>query len=221
MEIEKNKVYSYSIKYLFLYRGDQTEMIYNMIQPFTENQYLFNLLTESVIFIDVDSKPAFTNLMRTEFNKIQTLPALVDVIFNTVFTATNEISSLLQDLLDDLRNVCNQPWDTGFFNNEGTKNYSHCLTEKIHCKNQIDLTDQAGLQQYMNEYNDQNKKRDEIHISSSIPIYNGKHVQIKDDKIKEYKSSNTINYNDVKLKENTASNPMNTFNLNQMQLDLA
>ena len=37
--------YSYSIKYIFLYRSDNIQSIYNYIKPFTEDNRLFELLT--------------------------------------------------------------------------------------------------------------------------------------------------------------------------------
>ena len=150
--------------------------------------------------------------MQTEFNKIQSLPALVDVIFNTVIIKIDEISSLLNELLIDLTNVCNQPaWDAGFLNNnnnipEYEMKFTNYLTEKLHPENGLNITNTAALQQYMDDYVRDNMTRQEINFPKQS-VYNDKPVVIKDKPDKTIQYNNEVNQNNI--------------NLNQMQLDLA
>ena len=188
--------YSYSIKYIFLYRSDNIQSIYNYIKPFTEDNRLFELLTQTIIFVDIDSNLPFTDPMRTEFAKIPLSPALIYTITGEVITDAGLIMTTLSDLYNDLIQSIENCWDN-VFSNSDCKRDDHYISEIYAMGSGFDINDQATIQNYANQYLKENKDRIDYNPqkkpSGNIP-------QMKDRPVKENNSQNQgINLNNLNL----------------------
>lgn len=188
--------YSYSIKYIFLYRTDHNQTIHSMIQPFTADDRLFELLTQTVIFVDIDSNLPFTETMRTEFAKIHSSPALIYVITGEVITDGGLIMTTLSDIYNDLIQTLENCWDNALMEAECNRD-DHYISEIYSSGTGFDLNDQASIQQFANEYLNANKERIDYNYKNnnigSIP-------QLKDKPIKETNiPKQSLNLNNLNL----------------------
>lgn len=188
--------YSYSIKYIFLYRSDHIQNIYNIIKPFTEDKRLFDLLTQTVIFVDIDSNLPFTDVMKSEFTKIKSSPALIYTITGEVITDVGLIVTTLKDLYNDLIQSIENCWDN-VFSDSDCKRDDHYISEIYAMGSGFDINDQATIQNYANQYLKENKDRIDYSppnkLSGNIP-------QMKDRPIKENNAQQQgINLNNLNL----------------------
>ena len=192
----RDTVYSYSIKYIFLYRTDHSQDIYNFIKPFTIDDRLFELLRQTIIFVDIDSNLPFTEAMRTEFAKVKKSPALIYTITGEVITDEGFIMTTLSDIYNDLIQSIENCWDNVFMNSD-CKRDDHYISEIYAMNSGFDLSDQATIQNYANQYLNENKDRIDYNppkeMSGNIP-------QIKERPLKENKTPRqNLNLNNLNL----------------------
>lgn len=193
MQQSRDYEYSYSIRYIMLYRHDHTNMVYNLIKPFTVDDKLFDRLTSTVIFVDTESNIPLTQLMQEEFSKIPGSPALIDTITGSIIIGDNmDNINMIANVMNDIYNECvmcvNLSWDTPFDNSVCERD-DHYITEQMYnAVGGFDTTDVMALQEYATNYQQANKAKDEINFPKRTVNMGTPTATIKDKPDKQSKT---------------------------------
>ena len=197
MQQSRDYDYSYSIRYIMLYRHDHTNMVYNLIKPFTVDDKLFDRLTSTVIFVDTESNIPLTKLMQQEFSKIPGSPALIDTITGSIIIGDNmDNINMIANVMNEIYNECvmcvNLSWDTPFDNSVCERD-DHYITEQMmyNARSGFDSTDLMALQEYANKYKEANKEKEKIDFPKPAVNMGTATVTIKDKPDKSIKQSKT------------------------------
>lgn len=187
-----------------VYRHDHTNVVYNLIQPFTVNDNLFKRLLDVIIFVDTESQIPLTQDMQQEFGKITASPALIYVITGDVLTDLNMIISEMNNVYNECVESLNTVWYSPFDESICTRD-DHYISEQIYRANDMDTTNLAALENYARQYQEENKQQSKPSFQNQI-VSRGDMSIIKDKPDKTYNN---------KVKSNN-----NKVNLNNLQINL-
>lgn len=196
MQQSRDYEYSYSIRYIMLYRHDHTNMVYNLIKPFTVDDKLFDRLTSTVIFVDTESNIPLTHLMQEEFSKIPGSPALIDTITGSIIIGDNmDNINMIANVMNDIYNECvmcvSLSWDIPFDNSVCERD-DHYITEQMYnALGGFDTTNVMALQEYATNYQKANKEKEKINFPKQAVNMGTPNVTIKDKPDKSIKQSKT------------------------------
>lgn len=180
----KDTTYTYSIMYIMIYRHTQSDLIYELIKPFTVNDRLFQKLLDVIIFVDTESGIPFTQLMNTEFSKIKGSPAMIRVVGCDIITDMNEITEIMRDVYNECVSSLSIDFEQPFDNSICQRD-DHYITEQIYNNSSVmDATNSDLLQNYATQYQQENLNRTQIQYPKQ-PVSTGPTcAQIKDVPIK-------------------------------------
>ena len=201
MQQSRDINYSYSTRYIMVYRHDHTNMVYNLIKPFTVDDRLFEKLTESVIFVDTESNIPLTQTMQEVFSKIPGSPAIIDTITGSVTIGDNMNNiNLIANMMNDIYNECissvNSGWDYPFDESDCQRD-DHYITEQMYnVMDGFDSTNTLMLQEYASNYQKANKSVEKINFPEQTVHMGTQSVPIKD---KPDKVLGKVNLNQMKL----------------------
>lgn len=180
----KETTYTYSIMYIMVYRHTQSDLIYELIKPFTVDDRLFQKLLDVMIFVDTESGIPFTQAMNKEFSKIKSSPAMIRVVGCDIITDMNEITEIMKEVYNECVNSLSidfeQPFDNSICHRD-----DHYITEQIYNNSSVmDATNSDLLQNYATQYQQENLNRTQIQYPKQ-PVSTGPLcAQIKDVPIK-------------------------------------
>lgn len=180
----KETTYTYSIKYIMIYRHAQSDLVYNMIKPFTVDDRLFQKLLDIMIFVDTESGIAFTPLMNKEFSQIKKSPAIIRVVGCDIITEMKDITEIMNEVYNECVNSLNinfeQPFDNTIYTRE-----DHYITEQIYNNPSVmDTTNGGLLQDYATKYQQDNLNRTQLSYPEQPVSTGAQCAQIKDVPIK-------------------------------------
>lgn len=198
MQDRREKDYTFSTKYICVYRNVHQPIIYNLIKPFTANCDLFEQLLQTIIFVDIDQKQLpFTDIMIEQFSKLKASPSLIYTISGEIITDEQLIMATFFDVYNDIITVLNSQLDDVFKNDcNGNGGY---ITEIWNLKSGFDLDNVNDIQNYVNQYNYENKKQKEDYSykpqASTHTITQLKEVPLKSSVDKQNIDLNNLNLN--------------------------
>lgn len=180
----KETTYTYSIKYIMIYRHAQSDLVYNMIKPFTVDDRLFQKLLDIMIFVDTESGIAFTPLMNKEFSQIKKSPAIIRVVGCDIITEMKDITEIMNEVYNECVNSLSidfeQPFDNTIYTRE-----DHYITEQIYNNPSVmDTTNGGLLQDYATKYQQDNLNRTQLSYPKQPVSTGAQCAQIKDVPIK-------------------------------------
>lgn len=195
---EREKDYTFSTKYICVYRNVHQPIIYNLIKPFTANRDMFEQLLQTIIFVDIDQKYLpFTDVMIEQFGKLKASPSLIYTISGEIITDEQLIMATFFDIYNDIVAVLNSPLDD-VFNNDCNGNGGY-ITEIYNLKSGFDLDNVNDIQNYVNQYNYENKKQKEDYPykpqASTTTITQLKEIPMKSSVDKQNIDLNNLNLN--------------------------
>lgn len=177
-DIENGKNKSYSIKYIMVYHHNHSNIVYNLIKPFTQDDNLFKKLLDIVVFIDTESQIPLTHEMQEEFSKITGSPALINTIYGEVITDLNSIMMYMNDVYNDCIMSLNTNWNSVF--GEEYKGDDHYISEQLSANDFYTSINSSYINDYTRQYQEANKSREKYNFTPQV-VANGEHnVQIKD-----------------------------------------
>lgn len=151
---------SYSLQYILVYRHVHTNLVYDLIKPFTQDDMLFQQLLETVIFVDTETPHLeFTDLMKNEFSKIHSSPALICVVGGNIITDCNIIAEIMSNIYNDCVNALSNTWMNQPFDNSICKRNDHYISEQLFNPSVLYTTDSASFDNYVAQYQQENKER--------------------------------------------------------------
>lgn len=200
----KETTYTYSIKYIMIYRHAQSDLVYNMIKPFTVDDRLFQKLLDIMIFVDTESGIAFTPLMNKEFSQIKKSPAIIRVVGCDIITEMKDITEIMNEVYNECVNSLSidfeQPFDNTIYTRE-----DHYITEQIYNNPSVmDTTNGGLLQDYATKYQQENLNRTQLSYPEQPVSTGAQCAQIKDVPIKNL----TVTTGDA-IKTNLSSMQLN------------
>lgn len=180
----KETTYTYSIKYIMIYHHAQSDLVYNMIKPFTVDDRLFQKLLDIMIFVDTESGIAFTPLMNKEFSQIKKSPAIIRVVGCDIITEMKDITEIMNEVYNECVNSLSidfeQPFDNTIYTRE-----DHYITEQIYNNPSVmDTTNGGLLQDYATKYQQENLNRTQLSYPEQPVSTGAQCAQIKDVPIK-------------------------------------
>ena len=180
----KETTYTYSIKYIMIYRHAQSDLVYNMIKPFTVDDRLFQKLLDIMIFVDTESGIVFTPLMNKEFSQIKKSPAIIRVVGCDIITEMKDITEIMNEVYNECVNSLSidfeQPFDNTIYTRE-----DHYITEQIYNNPSVmDTTNGGLLQDYATKYQQENLNRTQLSYPEQPVSTGAQCAQIKDVPIK-------------------------------------
>lgn len=200
----KETPYTYSIMYIMVYRHIHSDLIYELIKPFTVDDRLFQKLLDIIIFVDTESDISFTQLMNKEFSKIKKSPAMIRVVGCDIITDMNDITEIMKEVYNECVSSLSidfeQPFDASICHRD-----DHYITEQIYNNTSVmDTTNGGLLQDYATQYQQENLNRTQIQYPKQ-PVSTGPAcAQIKDVPIKNL----TVTTGDA-IKTNLSSMQLN------------
>lgn len=200
----KETTYTYSIKYIMIYHHAQSDLVYNMIKPFTVDDRLFQKLLDIMIFVDTESGIAFTPLMNKEFSQIKKSPAIIRVVGCDIITEMKDITEIMNEVYNECVNSLSidfeQPFDNTIYTRE-----DHYITEQIYNNPSVmDTTNGGLLQDYATKYQQENLNRTQLSYPEQPVSTGAQCAQIKDVPIKNL----TVTTGDA-IKTNLSSMQLN------------
>lgn len=198
---------SFSVQYILVYRHIHTNIVYDLIKPFTQDDMLFQKLLETVIFVDTETPHLeFTDLMQSEFSKIHSSPALICVVGGNIITDCNTITEIMSDIYNDcvnsLTSVLMNPFDNSICERD-----DHYISEQLFNPSIMYTTDSSNFNDYVAQYQQDNQKRENLQFPPQ-PVCDGDiTAQIKDTPMKSVAQLQTsskqaeskVNLSDMKL----------------------
>lgn len=180
----KETTYTYSIMYIMVYRHTQSDLIYELIKPFTVDDRLFQKLLNVMIFVDTESGIPFTQLMNKEFSKIKSSPAIIRVVGCDIITNMNDITEIMKNVYNECVSSLSIDFEQPFDNSICERD-DHYITEQIYNNTSVmDTTNGGLLQDYAAQYQQENLNRTQIQYPEQ-PVSTGPQcAQIKDVPIK-------------------------------------
>lgn len=180
----KETTYTYSTMYIMIYRHTQSDLIYELIKPFTVDDRLFQKLLDIMIFIDTESGIPFTQLMNKEFSKIKSSPAIIRVVGCDIITKMENITEIMKEVYNECVNSLSidfeQPFDDKIYTHD-----DHYITEQIYNNPSVmDTTNGRILQDYATQYQQENLNRSQISYPERPVSTGAQCAQIKDVPIK-------------------------------------
>lgn len=180
----KETTYTYSVMYIMIYRHTQSDLIYELIKPFTVDDRLFQKLLDVMIFVDTESGIPFTQLMNKEFSKIKSSPAIIRVVGCDIITKMNDITEIMKNVYNECVNSLSidfeQPFDNSICQRE-----DHYITEQIYKNPSVmDTTNGGLLQDYATKYQQDNLNRTQLSYPEQPVSTGAQCAQIKDVPIK-------------------------------------
>ena len=181
----KETPYTYSTMYIMIYRHAQSDLVYNMIKPFTVDDRLFQKLLDVMIFVDTESGIAFTPLMNKEFSQIKKSPAIIRVAGCDIITKIEDIKEIMNEVYNLCVNLLSVVFEQPLFNDTIYQHDDHYITEQIYNNPSVmDTTNGGLLQDYATQYQQENLNRTQLQYPER-PVSNGPQcAQIKDVPIK-------------------------------------
>lgn len=199
---------SFSVQYILVYKHIHTNIVYDLIKPFTQDDMLFQKLLETVIFVDTETPNLeFTNLMQSEFSKIHNSPALICVVGGNVITDCNTIAEIMSDIYNDCVNSLSASWINQPFDNSICERDDHYISEQLFNPSIMYTTDSSNFNDYVAQYQQDNKERANLQFPPQ-PVCDGDvTAQIKDTPIKSVaqlsgspkQAESKVNLSDMKL----------------------
>lgn len=194
---DREKDYTFSTKYICVYRNVHQPIIYNLIKPFTANCDLFEQLLQTIIFVDIDQKQLpFTNIMIEQFSKLKASPALIYTISGEIITDEQLIMATFFDVYNDIITVLNSQLDDVFKNDcNGNGRY---ISEIYNMSSGFDLDNTNDIQNYVNQYQNEIKERKDYSYkpqASTHTITQLKEVPMKSSVDKQNIDLNNLNLN--------------------------
>ena len=200
----KETPYTYSIMYIMVYRHTHSDLVYNMIKPFTVDDRLFQKLLDVMIFVDTESGIPFTQLMNKEFSKIKSSPAIIRVVGCDIIIDMNDITEIMKEVYNECVSSLSIDFEQPFDNSICQRD-DHYITEQIYNNTSVmDTTNGGLLQDYATQYQQDNLNRTQIQYPKQ-PVSTGPLcAQIKDVPIKNL----TVTTGDA-IKTNLSSMQLN------------
>ena len=196
---------SFSVQYIFVYRHVHTNIVYDLIKPFTQNDMLFQQLLERVIFVDTETPNLeFTDLMKNEFSKIHSSPALIYVVGGNIITDCNTIAEVMCDIYNDCVNSLSNTWMGQPFDNSICERNDHYISEQLFNPTVMYTTDAPNFNKYVAQYQQDNKERANLQFPPR-PVCDGDiTTQIKDTPMKSVaqltkQAESKVNLSNMKL----------------------
>lgn len=198
---------SFSVQYILVYRHIHTNIVHDLIKPFTQDDMLFQKLLETVIFVDTETpKLEFTDLMQNEFGKIRSSPALICVVGGNIITDCNTIAEIMSDIYDDCVNSLTSVFMNPFDNTVCERD-DHYISEQLFNPSNMYTTDSQSFNDYVAQYQQDNKERANLKYPPR-PVCDGDiTTQIKDTPMKSIAQlqgnskqvDSKVNLSDMKL----------------------